>query len=472
MKGNHFRILLRDVEQGKLKKEVIIEYLARLSPNQNSDIRFVNYFGLQRFGMQRGSNSTHAVGRFVLQQNFEAVINSLVAPMSVEVNHERVEIQRARKLFENGEFRESLELFEVFGSSCHQEKKILRALNSSKGNYFGAFMSLPRPNRLLYLHAWQSYIWNHIATFRIQMNDPNFIPSSLDQLLKSKSKFVAAPLKLLVGDLVLASSSNISTIEGDSSNQNQEKSSSEEEEFELNENLSCDTKIHVITCEDIELNRFSIDDVILPLPGYAVHYPMQNEIRQWYVDFLRMESATWLCGDELMHPWFDADATNSASPSDIRQSRRETALRDAVHQLFGGGEKSDGSRSRSALPFMDALLPGSYRKLVSVARCFQHELVESCSSNQSSSALPVMLGSTLRDFRNGLDVASITSSSSALSSHVLLRPPSSTIEAMSNQEQEEGNLSLALEFSLPTSSYATMLLREVLKTNALENESI
>ena len=52
----------------------------------------------------------------------------------------------------------SIESNLFYGLSRHYDQR----------DYISAFMRIPRNVRLLYVHAFQSYLWNHMATFRVK----------------------------------------------------------------------------------------------------------------------------------------------------------------------------------------------------------------------------------------------------------------------------------------------------------------
>ena len=84
-------------------------------------------------------------------------------------------------------------------------------------------MGLPRNMRSMYVHAYQSLVWNHAATTRAKLG-----------------------LTVLEGDLVLPL--DIDTESGEAK--------------------SGDTpEVHTVSAEDVVTSRFSFDEVVLPLPG-------------------------------------------------------------------------------------------------------------------------------------------------------------------------------------------------------------
>lgn len=107
------------------------------------------------------------------------------------------------------------------------EKFLLTGLSESNSNdYLGAFQYIPRNMRLMYLHAYQSFIWNTMVTKRFELFG----------------------FKPVIGDLVRKDHAKDEIIELDESN----------------------------------VGNFKIDQVVLPLPGHSVKYP-NNEGKCYFL---------------------------------------------------------------------------------------------------------------------------------------------------------------------------------------------
>lgn len=111
------------------------------------------------------------------------------------------------------------------------EVDLLRGLQKNgQTNLIGALSSIPRNTRLLYLHAYQSMIWNKIVSKRLSTYGT----------------------EILIGDLYINDINN-------------------------------DSNVSYVT--EANRNEIKLEQIVLPLPGYDVKYP-QNDIHLWYRDLL------------------------------------------------------------------------------------------------------------------------------------------------------------------------------------------
>lgn len=126
--------------------------------------------------------------------------------------------------------------------------------------------------RLLYIHAYQSLIWNEIASRRFKLGT-----------------------QVLSGDLVFVEDAEHSeeiTDEVDLLNSVEEDADQVESTAEkpepVEEESRFKTMVRPLTEQDVASGKFSIFDVVLPLPGHDITYP-SNECGKWYADRLAID---------------------------------------------------------------------------------------------------------------------------------------------------------------------------------------
>ncbi len=356
-RGNRFGLIIRDLAGAA--KEAICDCIDAFKAEG-----FVNYFGMQRFGMT--DVPSHHIGMALLSENWSGAIDLILMPRASESDSEA---RAARMVWK--ESRDARRTLSAFPMRYTAERQILAHLLGERNgaalpaaqaanDHLGAIMAINRELRLMYLHSVQSYIWNRVATRRHQ---------TWGRIVK-------------VGDLVLGSASTCpeGALDGGP------------------EQRSRATASPLVVTEET-LKEYSGDDVLLPIPGYNTLYP-QNASASWYRDEFALLPCFKVPGDQQP----------GGGAAD------EAAWTDKVRDIFGAPSSPSHSRWD---------LPGAYRRIY---------------------AKPTDLTYVIGSYSNGDEL---------LTGEALRTAPS----------QETGSrphLGLFISFTLPSSSYATMALREVM----------
>lgn len=249
LQGNEFTIAIRDVKS--LDGEDILSTVDRCF-HSLKEKGYINYFGLQRFGTF--SISTHVLGIFLLKDDWKGAAELILAEQE-RVLPESVE---ARRIW--AEKGDAVEASRKMPRKCSAEWSVLTSLAKekkaedgySKQAYFRAIMQIPRNLRLIYVHAYQSYVWNLVASKRIELFG----------------------LEVQVGDLVM--------VEEKSADLKIVTEVVDGQEFAEDVAGSMSDKVRALTEEDIKSGKFTIYDVVLPSPGYDVTYPTNPHLMEVY----------------------------------------------------------------------------------------------------------------------------------------------------------------------------------------------
>ncbi|KAK6488374.1 pseudouridylate synthase 7-like protein [Huso huso] len=162
-----------------------------------------------KLGELQGNHFTVVI-RAILQGNWKEVIDLILKPRP---GAEKGYLVQCREEWARSQDPEAA-LRKLPVKRC-VEGQLLRGLSSyGKNNIIAAFSIIPRNNRLMYIHSYQSYVWNNLVSRRIE----------------------EFGLKAVPGDLVLRGATA--------------------------EPLS-----------ESEVADYSIHDVVMPLPGFDVIYP-------------------------------------------------------------------------------------------------------------------------------------------------------------------------------------------------------
>lgn len=172
--GNKFSILIRNTPDPENDAPSAGDILARLK-----EVGVANYYGWQRFGKKRPN--THIVGKFLVQNDLKGAVDSYIGnPYPEEQEH----IQNARKLYDEGEYLES---YQSMPSGMRYEKMMLRELMKEykkkeeldDNSYIKALKSLPKPLSRMFVHAYQSSLFNKAVSERAKLGIDKYIEGDI-----------------------------------------------------------------------------------------------------------------------------------------------------------------------------------------------------------------------------------------------------------------------------------------------------
>lgn len=265
LKGNRFRIALRHITHNREEIEKSLQSVKELG--------FINYYGLQRFG-NNAEIPTYQIGIAILKSDYKTACELILKPRDNDIPFMR----KIREVWWKD--RDSKAAADMFYNDRFIETKVLNGLAKyGENDYANALRMIPRNMLLLYTHAYQSLIFNRIASKRIKEHG----------------------LQLMVGDLVYQNKDGLNegviddaveVLEADEDANDDDvdgAANEKESEFKL--------MVKALTEEDISSGQYTIFDVVLPLPGYDITYPA-NELEKWYEDILAEEG---LSSEKLKH---------------------------------------------------------------------------------------------------------------------------------------------------------------------------
>jgi tRNA pseudouridine13 synthase len=158
--GNKFEITVRNIQ--KTIRSEQIDMIASCLERYGG---FPNFYGVQRFGVIRPI--THIVGRHIINGDFEsAVIDYIANP----IKGEDEETYRLREnLHCSRDFSKALQLYP---DVLNFEKAMLNRLVVAPDDFVGALRELPKNLLLMFVNAYQSFLFNKMLSVRIQKNIP------------------------------------------------------------------------------------------------------------------------------------------------------------------------------------------------------------------------------------------------------------------------------------------------------------
>lgn len=151
--GNRFTILVRDLDVSYERATEVIDEMQGMS--------LLNYFGVQRFGVSRPF--THLIGRAVVLGKYEEAIRLILTEPS---KYEPRSVGEIREKLRNGPI--SKELVEQLPDDLRYERVVARSLINHPRDFELAFSKVPPRIQTLFVHAYQSYLFNRSVTRRFK----------------------------------------------------------------------------------------------------------------------------------------------------------------------------------------------------------------------------------------------------------------------------------------------------------------
>jgi tRNA pseudouridine13 synthase len=171
--GNEFEITVRDPDK---LDQAEIEKCRRAIDERGVP----NYFGYQRFGLIRPN--THIIGRKLLDRDIRGAVLSYIADY---YEGERDDAKEARRqLKEDMDFKRALT---SFPKRLGYERTMIEHLHKNPTDFAGALRRLHKKLRQMFIHGYQSYLFNLILSKMIEAELD--IPSAEIPLFGYKSTF-------------------------------------------------------------------------------------------------------------------------------------------------------------------------------------------------------------------------------------------------------------------------------------------
>jgi len=158
LKGNRFDVLIRDTDGKKETVEKIYREIDRVGG-------FPNFFGIQRFGVIRPI--THLVGKYIVLGDMKKAVMTYAANPIVGENEDSY---MARKFLE--ETHDFSAALKIYPEKLTFERDMIYHLSKKEGDWKGALEKLPRNLSVMFVHAYQSYLFNRMLSMRLKMGLP------------------------------------------------------------------------------------------------------------------------------------------------------------------------------------------------------------------------------------------------------------------------------------------------------------
>ena len=312
--GNEFTITLRDCHfQGEegldlAQRHELANKIVEKAIKDFSVKGFINYYGLQRFGSFAAS--TDAIGRKMLKDDLQGAVEDLLAysdvalaaadgtlPPDSTVMVSQDDRNRAKALHIWRTEGKGTAALDLLPRKFTAERNMIQHLSSRnsrngqhdrKSDWQGALMTIPRNLRLMYVHAYQSLVWNVVAGKRWATHGEQVVEGDLVLVNEHRDKEASATATTAIKPRDIDDNGEVVINPTGSENAN-----AGAHDFE---------RARALTAEEARSGKYSIWDVVLPQPGFDVEYP-KNSIGAFYKEFMGSEKGGGLDPHNMRRGW-------------------------------------------------------------------------------------------------------------------------------------------------------------------------
>ncbi|KAF0637181.1 hypothetical protein FPSE5266_01083 [Fusarium pseudograminearum] len=428
--GNEFVIAIKSCQMvGENSDESIAQQVEKLKKNVDSSLShmnehgWINYFGHQRFGTHEVG--THQIGQLILGDKYEEAVKSLLhyddeiaqkaeageIPEEPSKRDEYLRNQACMLFLTNKDVRRAIDIMPRRFSA---ENCIFRHLNrqgaQSRRDFIGSLVHITRGLRSMYLHAYQSYVWNHAVSRRWELHGENVIP----------------------GDLIIAPAETTPLVSGQDQDGDDIINPVEDDE---------DTPVRArpLTAEEAASGNYTIFDIVLPTPGYDVVYP-ENDMGEFYKEFM------------------GRDENGNLDPYKMRRMRREFSLPGRYRKIMNRFLAAPSAEVRAYSDDTEQMHPTDLDNIKA-----------SKSANRKRSRDDAESDSTAKKAKVEDSTEIEMTDASGQVGEGETAPSENTSEA-TPAVQEPSKIAVIVKFQLGRSAYATVALRELMGDPPADSE--
>ena len=142
------------------------------------------------------------------------------------------------------------------------EIAVVASLAKHPFEYQRAFGCIPKNMRMMFIHAVQSLIWNKAVSYRLSQMGPTSPDGRRSNSTQQHT--------VLVGDLVPNTTTTTTSKQGGDGDQEKGETATPSSS---SSSSSSNSKVHIVTQDDIDAKTYTMEDVVIPVVGTKTIFP-------------------------------------------------------------------------------------------------------------------------------------------------------------------------------------------------------